>query len=190
MKKILILLFSLFLLIGCNKNSEEYSQEKLAMYGSYYKAVLENTKFEQVPVNFNLTYEVTQKNDGSYLYYLFVDMPKIAMYDVEMIVLEGLNDYSGSDMQPTFGVFDETEFNMIPYQVNTEKGFVKGFVVSGDVQDLKGKLYAMVTWKDLTRLNQMREFVEVTLSLEGQRPQPTPEPTVEPTVEPSATPKE
>ncbi len=163
MKKIVLFLCGLLLICGCSKSSEKYSEEKLALYRSYYNAVLENTTFEEYSRYFNLSSEVTQKDDGSWLYYIFVDTPQIAMYDVEMIVLEGLNDYSDADMYPSFGIFDDTEYNMIPYQVNAEKGYVKGIVTSGDLQDINQTLYVMVAWKDLTRLNQSREFFEVRL---------------------------
>lgn len=163
MKKALFLLCSLLLLAGCNKSTSQYSEERLAMYASYYNAVLETSSFEEYSRYFDISYEVTE-NNGTYLYYVFVDNPRIAMYDVEMIVVEGMEDYSETDMYPSFGIFDEVEYNMLPGQVNAEKGYVRGIVTSGDTDDISKTLYVMVTWKDLTRLNQSREFLEVHLN--------------------------
>lgn len=165
MRKLIFCLCCLLLAVtGCNKSPEKYSEEKLALYASYYNAVLENTNFEEYSRYFNISSEVTQREDGTWLYYIFVDTPQIAMYDVEMIALEELIDYSEDQMMPSFGIFDDEEYSMLPYQVDAEKGFVKGIVVSGDIDDPTRPLYVMVSWKDMTRLNQSREFLEVHLA--------------------------
>lgn len=163
MKKIFFLMIcSLLILSGCSKKSD-YSNDKLSMYSSYYSAVLQNTNFEEYSRHFDISAEVTESKQGNYYYYVSVDNPQIAMYDVEMIVLEGLDDFDENDMMPSFGIFDEQEYNMLPYQYNSEKGYVKGFVASGDMDSLQDHLYVMVAWKDITRLNQTREFLEIIL---------------------------
>lgn len=170
MKKLFFLMIcSLLMFSGCSKKSD-YSNDKLSMYSSYYSAVLQNTHFEEYSRHFDLSFEVSENEQGGYYYYVSVDNPQIAMYDVEMIVLEGLEDYDENNMMPSFGIFDEQEYNMLPYQYNSEKGYVKGFVASGDMDSLQSHLYVMVTWKDITRLNQTREFLEIILENGSEYP--------------------
>jgi len=163
MKKALFLLCVLAIITGCNRSDEKISEEKIALYTSYYQAVLNNTEFLDYSNYFTVSSEVSKKSDGTYLYYVSIDTPSIAMYDVELIVLEGLTDMQEREMMPSLGLFEDKTYNMIPYQVNAEKGFVKGMTVSGDVVDPSVPLYCLITWKDLGQLNQSREFIKIHL---------------------------
>lgn len=163
MKKALFLLCSLLIITGCNRSDEKISEEKIALYTSYYQAVLNNTEFRDYSNYFAVSSEVSKKSDGTYLYYVTIDTPRIAMYDVELIVLEGQQDMQEGEMMPSLGLFEDTTYNMIPYQVDAEKGFVKGLTVSGDLADPSVPLYCLITWKDLGQLNQSREYVKIHL---------------------------
>ncbi len=171
MKKIVLLILSmLFLISGCNKKTNQTDQEKLEMYQSYYNIVRDNTLFQTSSKYFSLSFEVTKNSDGTYLYYVSIDNAQIAMYDIEIIVLEGKRDYDATSMTPSFGIFDDEEYNMIPYQANAEKKYVKGITVSGDLLDNNTHLYMMVCYKDITKLTTTREFIEINLNEESVNP--------------------
>ena len=111
-------------------------------------------------VNFDIYVDFHKADDGTVIYYVYLDNAQIAMYDVEVIAVENMNPYQETDMMPTKGIFEDQKFSMIPYQYNVTAGYVKGFAISGDVNAEQVQLNVMVTWKDSTRLNVSREFFE------------------------------
>ena len=161
MKKMMACLFALLMLCGCQKQDANIvSQEKLAKYSSYYRTVLENESFEAASRYFDIYAEFHKTNDGTVIYYLYLDNAQIAMYDIEVIAIENMKPYQENEMMPTKGIFESQKFSMIPYQYNVNAGYVKGFAISGDVDAEEVQLNVMVTWKDSTRLNVSREFFE------------------------------
>lgn len=160
-KTISFLLISFLIFSGCTKKNEnEISQEKLAKYASYYQAVLDNENFESASRYFDINAEFPESSDGKVIYYVYLDNAQIAMYDVEVIVVENMMPYQENDMMPTKGIFETQKFSMIPYQYNLNAGYVKGFAISGDAESENVQLNIMVTWKDSTRLNTSRAFFE------------------------------
>ncbi len=161
MKKMMTCLFALMMLCGCRQQEGNIvSEEKLAKYSSYYRTVLENENFESGSRYFDIYAEFHQAEDGSVIYYVYLDNAQIAMYDVEVIAIENMEPYQETQMMPTKGIFEDQKFSMIPYQYNVNAGYVKGFAISGDVDAETVQLNIMVAWKDSTRLNVFREFFE------------------------------
>lgn len=161
MKKMMTCLLVLLMVCGCKKqDNNTISEEKLAKYASYYRAVLENENFEAASRYFDIYVDFHKADDGTVIYYVYLDNAQIAMYDVEVIAVENMNPYQETDMMPTKGIFEDQKFSMIPYQYNVNAGYVKGFAISGDVNAEQVQLNVMVTWKDSTRLNVSREFFE------------------------------
>ena len=161
MKKMMTCLLALMMLCGCKQQDENIvSEEKLAKYSSYYRTVLENENFESGSRYFDIYAEFHKSEEGSVIYYVYLDNAQIAMYDVEVIAIENMEPYQESQMMPTKGIFEDQKFSMIPYQYNVNAGYVKGFAISGDVDAKDVQLNIMVIWKDSTRLNVSREFFE------------------------------
>lgn len=161
MKKLIVCLCLLLCACGCSRNDENtISEEKLAKYASYYRTVLENENFEAASRYFDIYADFHKDENGNVIYYLYLDNAQIAMYDVEVIAIENMMPYQEAEMMPTKGIFEDQKFSMIPYQYNVNAGYVKGFAISGDVDEETVQLNVMVTWKDSTRLNVSREFFE------------------------------
>ncbi len=165
MKKILLLLLVMILISGCSSfgfgdDENVVSDEQFALYNSYYTSVLSNIEFLEGSDFYEIDVEVSESGSET-IYYVFLDNPNVAMYDIEVIILENLNEFDVDKMMPTFGVFDGSVYNMVPYQVDVDYGYVEGIVVSGSVEELTGPLYMMVTWKDYSKLETYREFFEI-----------------------------
>lgn len=154
-----ISLLLVVLLASCTNNANSIlEEENFSRYQAYYTSIFDNDRFIREPSNYELDVVFT-KIDNKYRYDIIIDQPIIAMYDVEVMVIENDQPFERTDkMMPSFGVFESDETNMIPYQVNIEKGYAKGIVVSGLVDVKIVELKIMIGWKDYSKLNSYREF--------------------------------
>ena len=149
-------------LCGCAKKTDDSAT--LDEYQTYYNAVAENVSFTSTSKNFNCELEMTQVEDGTYRYYIVMDQPVSAMYDIVAIVVENDVAYNDAEkMMPSIGIFDDTK-SMIPNQVDTANGFVKGIALSGESSTSTIKLKMLVQWMDKAKKNSTREFLSYTLS--------------------------
>ncbi len=160
MKKI-ILVMLLMITSGCSTKTVDSDVEKMSKYNSLYVDCLNNADFKLKSDNFNIELDFTQTDNG-YNYYIVIDEPKVAMYDVEAIVVENLMNYNEIDMMPTVGIFESGEYNLVPYQTNKQNNFYGGIVISGDTLVENVDLYALVTWKDVTMTKQFKEYILIT----------------------------
>ncbi len=152
-------------LSGCT--TDESESAALLRYKSYYAAIAENTDFSTSSDMYTLSAEMTEEQDGNRAYYIFVDDPQAAMYDVVVMAVENNMPYDTNvKMMPSIGVFDGP-YSMIPYQVNKKDGFVKGVVVSGSTNQESVNLKVMVEWKDRYREKVSRDFYSFALSEKG-----------------------
>lgn len=149
------------ILCGCSKanSSKSTAAER---YFDMIDVLKNNEKFDETSNYFDISYEASKINDG-YRYYVFVDNPRIAMYDIKMIVIEDGVDYS-EVMAGNIGIFEDSSYNMIPNQTNIDKGFVKGLSVSGITDSADTTLKVMVTWQDKLLSVTSREFFIFKLS--------------------------
>ena len=160
MKKV-ILIILLLITTGCTNKTVDGESERIAKYNSLYVSCLNNGDFLPKSEIFNTSVEFV-KNDDGFSYFIVIDEPKVAMYDVEAIVIEDLIEYGQEEMMPTVGVFEDFEYNLVPYQTNKENNFYGGLVISGDTTNDKVDLYALVTWKDVTMTKQFKEYILIT----------------------------
>jgi len=162
-KKLIAASLSALLLTGCApKNTTDVTR-----YETYYRAIEENTKFLSSSENYTVSAEMTQWDDGTYRYYVIFDEPKTAMYDIVIMAVEDGRPYEEAvKMMPSSGVFDAPS-SMIPGQINSKSGYVKGVIVSGECEEDSIDLDFMVEWKDKGKKDTVREFLSFTLNMEG-----------------------
>ena len=112
---------------------------------------------------------MSQLPDGNYLYYVFIDEPKIAMFNIKALVMENDYIYEENDeiVLPTIGIFDDTTINMIPNQVDSELGYQKGIVLSGEASSESIILDLIVTWDNQDKSKSFREFYQMELNMDG-----------------------
>ena len=164
MKKILILLL-VFCLCGCQNNvtQEESSSER---YLDMISLIKNNEVFLDRSAYFDVEIEVAKIDEG-YRYYVIVDNPVIASYDVEVMAIEMGVDYS-KQMAATIGIFDETEYSLIPNQSNPDKGFMEGLIASGMSDRDSVTLYILIQWKSKDMSVTYREYLKLQGSYLGE----------------------
>ena len=167
MKKELCILLVLFSLVGCASITSILPSSKKTIdtdsrYKDLIEIVSEHDNFLSESTNFDINVEMS-KIDGGYRYYVTIDNAKIAMYDIEAIAIEPLVNYEET-MAANIGIFDETEYNMIPYQSNPSKGYVKGLVMSGLSSNKETSLFILVQWKKEDRTTTSREIFKLDVS--------------------------
>lgn len=148
------------------KNSEKSAEE--TQYEGYYKAIEDVSEFSGSSLYYNMSLEMAKVNETTYAYYVFVDQAQTAMYDVVVMAIE--NDLAFDEtgaMMPSIGIFEDVDYNMIPYQSYIENGFVKGLVISGETTKPEVSLKILVEWNDRTGEHQYREFHSFVVNLEG-----------------------
>lgn len=143
MKKLVVLLV-LLSLCGCsskkNKDEADYLRYKDNLL------LIDNAPaFVESSDYFDATLEVTNNVNG-FSYYLIIDNPRYAMYNVSVVaVIEGVT-YDENTMAPNYGIFGEERLNLIPNQLYIEGGYVKGVVVNGVTNNDDFVLKVLVSW--------------------------------------------
>ena len=165
-KKILNVLLIGLLLCGCTRNSKDnLNQAGIETYETYYTEVISNGHYTETSQYFTLSYEMIRVEDGSYRYYIILDDPKIAMYNVMMIAVEnGVSYQECETMVPSFGIFED-RVSLVPGQVNYEEGYVKGISISGQSDKDTMDLLILVRWKSSDG-TQMSAYIQHTVSIE------------------------
>ena len=168
MKKILIVLCLLVLFSGCQQkvNVDDSRQEK---YDSYIIAVQDIEDSKETSAFFDVSCVMNKLSENEYRYDVIIENPKVAMYTVEVLAVE--TTVAGTvitdKLMPSVGIFDEVTYNMIPNQVDIEKGYPKGISVSGVTDRSEITLYVMVSWTGgRARAVQSREFLKVVAAME------------------------
>ncbi|AYV34908.1 membrane lipoprotein lipid attachment site-containing protein [Erysipelothrix rhusiopathiae] len=164
MKKLFLVLLSMFLLTGCSVNEKKLYTEKLKRYESYWNAINDNDRFVESSRFFDISATI-EKHEDLYVYGVVVDKPKIAMYGVEIVVLENNEDYHADKMMPTAGIFD-SEYNLVPGQVRKDRNYMGGISLAGEVDVPEVTLNVLVSWRNNTKLETQREFVQFKLKYE------------------------
>ncbi len=158
LRKITMIMLIL-LMSGCAFDSDKYlSKENYARYQAYYTSIFDNDRFLAFSDAFDIEIAFNKIQD-KYRYDIIIDNPSIAMYDIEVMVVENDVSFERADkMMPNFGIFETKDVNMIPFQIDVEKGYVKGIILSGMVDVSVVELKIMVAWRDYAKLNATREF--------------------------------
>lgn len=170
MKKRIGTVCLLLLLSGCSitkeKNTQENVNARMDEYETYYLEVQTDGHYETESSNFDLSCEMTQVEDGSYRYYVILDNPKVAMYNVLIMCCENNIPYAKADkMMPSFGIFED-RVSLVPGQVNSDDGYVRGISVSGESSEDHVDLKILVRWKD-TDGNDRSEYLKKEISYQG-----------------------
>lgn len=167
MKKIILSCLTILLLVGCS-NQDKIDADALLQYELYWNSIINETTYLSSSRNFSIEAEIDKTSEG-YEYYVVVDEPKIAMYDVKIMVIENRERFDEFDrMLPSVGIFD-ARFNMIPNQVRTDKNYREGAVlVRQKLTEPALSIQVMVTWQNYTKLDTFKEFFEFELDYNAQ----------------------
>ncbi|PKM63488.1 MAG: hypothetical protein CVU96_07620 [Firmicutes bacterium HGW-Firmicutes-20] len=157
-----IIIFTL-ILSGCQWfDNDDIDQAKFQRYSAYYTSIFDNDRFVLSSEYYDLEVVMNKISEAEYRYDVIIDSPKIAMYAIEIMVVENnITPEVADKMMPTIGIFEDVEYNLIPYQVNIEKGYVKGLIVNGISEKPVINLKIMVLWRDYAKLLVSREFFEI-----------------------------
>ena len=142
MKRLLAIFLCLLLISGCSQNDDHTMDER------YFDmlALLESEQNYQTPVNYAVSVELSATDDGNYRYYVIIDEPKIAMYEIQaMAIVEG-DDYSQT-MAANVGIFEGVSYAMIPNQTNVDAGYVGGLSISGLTDHAPCRVLVMVRYR-------------------------------------------
>ncbi|MEG0841156.1 MAG: hypothetical protein RSF69_01300 [Erysipelotrichaceae bacterium] len=158
MRKLLLLVLCFTMISGCSSNSNA-SEERSKKYDEYVKTVEDNSDVVSNDIPFDHALEVHKVKKNLYQYTVTIDNPKIAMYNIEEIVVDK-KMINGKIMFPNVGIIDDedAQYNLIPFQSNNKKGFQKGIQLSGETSQSEFTLYVLVTWKDYAKLKTSKAF--------------------------------
>jgi hypothetical protein len=169
MKKIFLALLILFMAAACQSAAQKQYAANLQRYNAYYTAILNNEKFLTSSDNFDISGVMNKLSDTEYRYDVIVDNPRIAMYDIEILVIEsGKSLEIASNIMPNVGIFEASDYNMVPYQTNLKSGFTKGFGLSGTVAKPTIDLKVLVVWHDYAKVTQKREYFDLSVQYSDQ----------------------
>ena len=148
----------LILLSGCLERPRDVEFERaLTLYESHYFSILDNDRFLTFSEYFDLSIEKYELS-SQYRYDLVIDNPQVAMYDIVVVVVESNQDFETLvNLSPSIGVFDSM-VSLVPNQINIDKGFPRGILLSGISTTETIQLKVMISWKDYYKIKQIREY--------------------------------
>ena len=159
MKKLIIMMCLSLALVGCRKpvSPDENRRQK---YESYITAIEDNENKLTISNNYDITIAINRISDSEYRYDVIIDNPRIAMYGVEVLVVERsiVGTVNGDKLMPCFGIFEDNIYNMLPNQHDIEKGFPKGITVGGVTNQSEITVYVLVAWTEQSQHTQKREI--------------------------------
>lgn len=165
MKRILIILLVLFTLCGCKEIGKE-DIDPNQRYFSLIENIKERDSFSSNSNYFDISAEIATI-DGAYRYYITIDNPRAALYDVEAIAIEKDVDYVNT-MAANVGIFEESEYSLIPNQKNPDKGYVSGLVISGVTTVPETTLYVYVSFKNEDYSQAHTEYFKLDVRYEAE----------------------
>ena len=163
MKKFLVVIVSLLLLCGCEIKKQTNSNDD--KYLNLIETLNDRTTFLESSEFFDITTDIAKTNDA-YRYYVIIDNPKNAMYDVEAVAVERGVNYT-LNMAANIGVFEEMDYNLLPGQANPSKGYVSGLSISGVSSTPNPTLYLVVQWYS-SKQDIHQEFYQLEVNFEEE----------------------
>lgn len=169
MRKLWIgLLSALLFASGCADRQGSDMEAMRMAYKGYYSAIESRDRFERFSAFYSVEGQMSKMPDGTYRYYITIDEPQVAMYEVIAMAVENQLPYETADkMMPTMGILEDKTYHMIPYQYNSSAGYVKGMILSGETNAEPISVRLLVEWKDVTKEKTVREFLEFSLGMDG-----------------------
>jgi hypothetical protein len=168
MRKFLFGVLCILMLAGCQNSNQNTAVKGETSYEGFYKSIEDNEKFQSSSLYYEISAEMTTLADGTHRYYIFLDHAQIAMYDVVMLAVEDDIPYENATrMMPCIGVFETSDYSLIPFQSNAKAGFMKGLVISGACEGDSVQLKMLVEWSDKTRESKTREYLAFVLDENG-----------------------
>lgn len=164
-KKIISLLFAMILLCSCTEIGKKKADPN-ERYVLMVETLQEHELFAEESSYFDITADMA-RIEGGYRYYITIDNPRLAMYDVELLAIEKGVNYM-NNMAANVGIFEDTKYNMIPNQSNPEKGYVKGIVASGVSSSPETTLYVFVQFKNADHTSAHSEYFKLDVRYEGR----------------------
>lgn len=169
MKKIFLALLILISASACQSAAQKQYATNLQRYNAYYTAILNNEKFLTNSDNFDISGVMNKLSDSEYRYDVIIDNPRIAMYDIQILVIEsGKSLEISSQIMPSAGIFESGEYNMVPFQINLKSGFTEGFGLSGTFAKPLIELKVLVLWHDYAKVTQKREYFDLSVQYSDQ----------------------
>ena len=165
MKKLLLIICLLISLCACQEDGKQLANPD-DRYMYLIEMIREHESFQTSSDYFDIAVEMAKIENG-YRYYITIDNPRIAMYDIEMLAIEKDVDYR-SNMAANVGIFEEKEYNMVPNQANIDQGFVKGIVVSGISVKPQTTLYIFVQFKNADYSITRSEYFRLDVTYEEE----------------------
>lgn len=165
MKKLLALVMVCLCLTGCKKKTDVTSDAN-DKYLNMIELVRSYDTFSDASEYFRVESEVANIGQGAYRFYIFIDKPKVAMYDIEAIAIEENVDYTDF-MAANIGIYETSVYNMIPNQVNVDRGYAAGVIISGLTSNPNASLYMLVQWKNKDLSESYKEYLKIDLKYIG-----------------------
>ena len=165
-KKIILLSFVLMILLSACKSEDTINPSANERYIDMVKQLQDRDVFITSSEYYDVSVDISVIN-GGYRYYVVIDNPKVAMYDIEAIAIEKDVDYSNV-MAANIGLFEEEEYSMIPGQSYVEKGFVKGISISGVSSSENPTLYLLVSWHSRDLSITKKEYFKLNIKEENE----------------------
>lgn len=145
MKKILGVVFSIFLLSACSNNLT--NEEKI--YNDYVFDLKKSVNYDS-NLPFDLEVYVDKIIETEVMYRVIIDNPKVPLRNIEALVI---HDKYTEDIFPSSGVF-ETKLNLIPGVINKKSNYVEGIILAGyipfddDIKNLNATFKLLFKYED------------------------------------------
>ena len=157
MKKIGMLLCLTLLLSGCFQSMGGSEQQYNEKYENFMELLIDNSKQISTNIPFDWDFQMEQTEEG-YTYTVKISNPRVAMSNVQMIGAN-LEEINETQVAPSIGIFEDTVYNMIPNQVNVEKGYYEGMGISGISSEKAFVLNCLVVYKDKNQTDNYVYFI-------------------------------
>lgn len=162
MKKLFIILFLSLFLVSCTDTDLENIRIYEEMINILNDAAEYNTSSSHYSISINFSRTAQEKR-----YYIVIDDPQIAMYDVKAIAFEE-GPINSDEACPNVGIFDES-INLVPNQINKEKGFVKGISISGVYSGDEPTILCLVQWINEDNTKVYREYFRLGTQIDDTK---------------------
>ena len=160
----------MILLAGCRSDARQLNEEKYNAYLAYYQAILDYDNKQSQSNEFDINLVINKLSDENYRYDVIIDNPKVAMYNIEvlMIVDDIAHAVRTDVMMPSVGIFEDETYTMIPYQVDLEKNYVKGLDLSATGSEEAIHVSVMVQFTNKEKTRTTREYFALSGTYSSQ----------------------